>query len=66
MTEYTDQEFERVARAVLIKRENVDPEIASYIANLLTGKTKDARDAVRVARMASSKQEVDEVVGRIF
>jgi len=66
MTEYTDSEYIQVVRSVLIKRENIDAGLASYIANKLTGKTKDVRDAVRIARMASSVAEVDELVRSIF
>jgi len=66
MHEYTDAEYQDVVRAVLIKREKIDPEIASYISRVLTGKTKDVRDAVRIARMASSIQEVDSLVRSIF
>lgn len=66
MSEYTDQEFRKVVAAVLIKRESIDAELAYHIADKLVGKTKDVRDAVRIARMASGVQEVDELVRSIF
>lgn len=49
---YGAAEFRRVAAAVLERREQCDPEIAAAIAELVTTRTHDVRDAVRIARMA--------------
>lgn len=59
---YSEEDFKRVAYSVLTKREGTDPEIAGYIINKLSGVTKDVRDAVRVARLARSMDEVDSIL----
>jgi Holliday junction DNA helicase RuvB len=41
-----------VVKGVLIRCEDVAPELAEEIAQRLDGKTQDVRDAVRVARLA--------------
>ncbi len=48
---YSRSDFLTVVKGVLVRRENVAPDIADQIANLLDGKTQDVRDAVRVARL---------------
>jgi len=61
---YTREEFITVATNVLIKREAVDDALASYIAHraweIYPGYA-DPRQAVRVARLAKSREEVDRV-----
>lgn len=49
---YSRTDFLTVVRGVLVRRENVAPDIARQIADMLDGKTQDVRDAVRVARLA--------------
>jgi len=49
---YSRSDFMTVVKGVLVRRENVIPEIAEEIASKLDGKTQDVRDAVRVARLA--------------
>jgi len=48
---YSADEFERVVRGVLVKREGVDPELSREIAHQLAGYTVDVRTAVRAARL---------------
>ena len=56
---YSPREFEAVVREVLVRREQVDPEIAREIARALTGKTNDVRTAVRAARLINgSRSEI--------
>jgi Holliday junction DNA helicase RuvB len=64
--EYTEDEFIEVSRTVLTMREGVDPTLADYIAHKLVKYTKDVRDAIKVARLANNKQEVDRVVNLMF
>lgn len=59
---YSPQEYERVVRHFLVKRERCDPEIAGYIARALAPQTRSVRVAQRLARLASSEQEVDELL----
>ena len=48
---YSVREFETVATEVLVRREQVDPEVAREIARALRGHTTDVRTAVRCARL---------------
>jgi len=48
---YDAVQYRTVVKGVLIRRENVSPELAEEIARKLEGKTQDVRDAVRVARL---------------
>ena len=49
---YDAVQYRKVVKGVLIRRENVNPELAEEIARKLDGKTQDVRDAVRVARLS--------------
>jgi Holliday junction DNA helicase RuvB len=49
---YSRSDFLTVVTGVLVRRENVAPDIAEQIASKLDGRTQDVRDAVRVARLA--------------
>jgi Holliday junction DNA helicase RuvB len=42
-----------VVEGVLIRRENVIPDLAQDIAGRLDGRSQDVRDAMRVAKLAS-------------
>lgn len=56
---YSPREFEAVVKEVLVRREQVDPEIAREIARALSGKTDDVRTAVRCARLINgSRSEI--------
>jgi len=61
---YTEEEFLAIVKHVLTKREGKDPELAEYIGKkvLTVLHSRDPRDAVKVARLANSKEEVDEVI----
>ena len=62
LEEYGEEEFRKVAVAVLVRREGVPPDLATHIAERLAGRTRDVRDCVRVSRLAGDKQEADEVI----
>ena len=49
---YSRGDYLSVVRGVLVRRENVDPELAAEIAQRLDGRSQDVRDSVRVARLA--------------
>lgn len=61
---YTEREFLAIVKHVLSRREGKDPELAEYIGRkvLTVLHSRDPRDAIRVARLANSKEEVDEVI----
>ena len=46
----------------LTKREGLDHDLAEYIAKRLMFETRDVREAVRLARLCKSREEVDEVL----
>ena len=61
---YQVDDFMRVAVNILIKQEGIDRELASYIALKVwqgAGRYPDPRQAVRIARLANTKEEVDKV-----
>ena len=51
---YSRGDYQKVVRGVLIHREGLAPNLADEIAQKLDGRSQDVRDAVRVARLASS------------
>jgi len=61
---YSLDEFLTVATNVLVKQEDISPDLAAYIAQRiwqLSARFPDPRQAVRVARLARTKGEVDGV-----
>ena len=61
---YTLNDFLAVATNVLVKQEDVSPDLAAYIARRtweFSARFPDPRQAVRVARLAKTKEEVDSV-----
>lgn len=49
---YDAAQYRMVVKGVLVRREDVNPELAEEIAQKLEGKSQDVRDAVRVARLS--------------
>ena len=41
-----------MVKGVLVRRENLDQELADEVARRLDGLSQDVRDAIRVARLA--------------
>jgi len=54
LSAYGREEFRTVVKGVLVRREEVEPEVAEEIAQRLDGRSQDVRDAVRVARLVPS------------
>ncbi|KSV17247.1 ATPase AAA [Dehalococcoides mccartyi] len=61
---YLKEEFLKVACTILVSREQVDPDLALYIAQKVyqLSPSPDPRQVVRVARLAKSADEVDKVL----
>lgn len=62
---YSRQEFLTVTVNVLRKRENIDEDLASYIAAQvwqLPRRLGGPREGVRIARLANTKEKVDELL----
>ncbi|MFQ6077508.1 MAG: AAA family ATPase, partial [Candidatus Bathyarchaeia archaeon] len=62
LKEYSRREFVEVAVKVLTLREGVDKDLAKYIAERLSRRTRDVREAVRLARLVGTKEEVKTVL----
>src|SRR5712691_12897731 len=64
LSEYTDDEFRRIAVSRIRQEGIEDEELALYIANaVLRGlNRKSLRDAIRIARKSKTVQDVDETV----
>ena len=58
---YDAAQYRTVVKGVLVRRENVNPELAEEIAQKLEGKSQDVRDAVRVARL-SPQLSIDKAI----
>ena len=62
---YDAAQYCTVVRGVLVRHEDVSPELAEEIAQKLKGKSQDVRDAVRVARL-SSRLGIDKAIHLLF
>ena len=49
---YDAVQYRTVVKGVLVRREDINPELAEEIAKKLGGESQDVRDAVRVARLS--------------
>ena len=57
LKEYDKPTFIKVAQAVLTRRENIDEDVAKYIAEKIADYTKDVRDAIRIGRLCKNKDD---------
>jgi len=60
--EYSDDEFLRVSKNVLVKREGAKEDIAEYIAKKVLKYSKDVRECIKVFRLDGSFKDVDDVI----
>lgn len=62
--EYTEEEFLGICRKILPKREKIGIRLAKYIGEKVWNdmENRDIRQAVRVAKLAKTKEEVDRTV----
>jgi Holliday junction DNA helicase RuvB len=59
---YDDETLRRVIFKCLVKREGVKEDLAKYIAERVVNINGGVRDAIRLARLASTKEDVDKFV----
>jgi len=59
---YTREQFKRIVTNYLVKRKNIDHELASYIAEKVGEYTVSVREAIRIAKLAKSKEQVDKII----
>jgi Holliday junction DNA helicase RuvB len=62
LQEYSEADFISISRAVLISREKVDQNLASYIASSLARHTRDVREAIHYGRLCKTTSEVNDLV----
>lgn len=65
LKEYSPKEFQEIVYNILIKRENTSIENALYIAEKVCKWSNSVRDAVKIARLCSTKEEIDTVIDTI-
>lgn len=63
---YSEDEAQEVMVGTLTKREGVGMELAGHIARKVIGElsSRDPRAATRIARLAKTREEVNEVVAK--
>lgn len=68
LPEYSEQDYKKVVPAVLIKREQVDEQTASEIAEKMLGYSRDVREAIKVARLhkAQESMRIDQTIELAF
>jgi len=59
---YTPEQYHRVVTGYLTKRMGIEPELASYVAEKVGEYTVSVREAVRIARLCKTKEDVDRVI----
>lgn len=62
---YTPEQYRRIVTNYLVKRKGVPEELASYIAEKVGEYTDSVREAIRVSRLAKTKEDVDRIVAII-
>jgi Holliday junction DNA helicase RuvB len=65
LTEYSEQDFKKVVRTMLVKREDASEDVAANIADKVAEYSRDVRDAIRIARLYYSEGQhmsIDELV----
>jgi len=66
---YAKEEFIKVATSILVRREDTDENLAAHIAHQvwqLPQSFPDPRQAVRIARLAKTREEVDNVLSIVM
>lgn len=59
---YTPEQYRRVVSNYLSKRCGVEVELASYIAERVGEYSTSVREAIRISRLAKTKEDVDELI----
>jgi Holliday junction DNA helicase RuvB len=62
LREYDPETLKRVIVKCLVRREGVEQTLAQYIAEKIVAINGGVRDAIRIARLANTKEEVDKFV----
>jgi len=62
---YTKEQFIRVVKGYLTKRKGVAEDLAEYIAEKVQEYSCSVREAIRISRLAKTRDEVDKVISII-
>lgn len=62
MPEYDEEMYKEVVVTFLMKRENIEQGLAQYIADKLAPVSRDPRQARHIARLCSTKEQVDRIL----
>lgn len=65
LKEYSSEEYQEIVYKMLVKREQVNEELALYIAEKVCEWSNSVRDAIKIARLCSTKEEVIKVITTI-
>lgn len=60
---YAKDEAKKVVVGYLSRRMGVDPDLAGYIADRVLSYSSSVREAIRIAKLARSREDVDVLVG---
>ncbi len=60
LPQYTKEEFIHASTKVLVEREQVEPDLASYIAERAWEVSRDVREAIRIGKICRNQDKVDE------
>lgn len=60
LPQYTKEEFIDASTKVLVEREKVAPDLASYIAERAWEVSRDVRETVRIGKICRNRDQVDE------
>jgi len=60
---YTREEFLEVAQEVITGQLGKDPDLARYVAERVVLRTEDVRQAVQVAKLYDTQEEIDRFEG---
>lgn len=68
LSAYNEEDYKKVVRAVLVKREHVAETIANEITDRVASFSRDVRDAVKVARLCKGQKSlsVNQVIELAF
>ena len=62
LASYSDSEFREVSRTVLARRESIPGQLSDYLIEQVLAHSRDVRDCVKIARLAATPEDVDELV----
>lgn len=59
---YSRKDYEDIVYNLLLNREGIEPELAVFIAKKMADRSRDVRDAIKIARLATTKEMVTKLL----